>query len=85
MCLKKTIFKITLVHLLSRGGAMLDSGSLSNMLMVTTTMGMLHRIHGNTTHLKTGIDIDDNYSEFVKLLLCIHCWRGEIISSFQGD
>merc|ERR1719352_1080651 len=30
---------------------MLDSGSLSNMLMVTTTMRMLHRVHGNTTHL----------------------------------
>merc|ERR1719371_3331 len=37
--------------LLSGGGTTLDSGSLSNMLMVTTTMGMLHRIHGNTTHL----------------------------------
>ena len=84
-CGERTIFRISIVYLLSGGGTTLDSGSLSNMLMVTTTMGMLHRIHGNTTHLKTGIDIDDNYSEFVKLLLCIHCWRGEIISSFQGD
>ena len=71
--------------LLSAGGVSSRGGGVTDVLMVTTTMGMLHRIHGNTTHLKTGIDIDDNYSEFVKLLLCIHCWRGEIISSFQGD
>merc|ERR1719346_142700 len=37
--------------LLSGGGTTLDSGSLSNMLVVTTTMRMLHRVHGNTTHL----------------------------------
>lgn len=29
-----------------------DSGSVTNVLMVTTTMGMLNRVHGNTTDLR---------------------------------
>lgn len=37
---------------LATGGcATLDCRRLTNMLMVTTTVGMLHRVHGNTTHL----------------------------------
>merc|ERR1719495_1005993 len=45
-------------NLLSRGGATLDSGGLSDVLMVTTTMGMLHRVHGNTTHLWPAVPLN---------------------------
>ena len=37
------------------------------MLVVTTTMGMLHRVHGNTTHLasKTSVTkLQNNHTEF---------------------
>ena len=33
-------------------GSSLDSGGLTNMLMVTTTVGMLDGVHSNTTNLK---------------------------------
>lgn len=35
--------------------ATLDCRGLTNMLMVTTTVGMLHRVHGNTTHLRPAV------------------------------
>ena len=28
-----------------------DCGGMPNMLVITTTMGMLYRVHGHTTHL----------------------------------
>ena len=33
-------------------GASLDGGRLTDMLVVATTVGMLHRVHSHTTHLK---------------------------------
>merc|ERR1712121_105822 len=35
-----------------------DSGGLTNMLMVTTTVGMLDGVHGNTTHLRPAVTLD---------------------------
>lgn len=37
------------------GGASLDGRSLTDVLMVTTTVGMLHRVHGHTTHLRPAV------------------------------
>lgn len=39
--------------LLARGGPAADSGSVTNVLVVTTTVGMLHGVHAHTTHLHT--------------------------------
>ena len=38
--------------LLARGCVTTDGGSLTKMLMVTTTMRMVHRVHGNTLHVR---------------------------------
>ena len=38
--------------LLSSAGSPPDGGGLANVLMVTTTVGMLHGVHSNTTNLK---------------------------------
>lgn len=38
-------------NLLARGGIPPHGGGVPDMLMVTTTVGMLHRVHGHTTHL----------------------------------
>ena len=38
--------------LLTSAGSPPDGGGLANVLMVTTTVGMLHGVHGNTTNLK---------------------------------
>ena len=40
-------------HLLSRGGVPAHSGSVTDVLVVTTTVGVLHWVHGHTTHLHT--------------------------------
>ena len=37
--------------LLTSAGAPPDGGGLANVLMVSTTVGMLHRVHSNTTNL----------------------------------
>jgi hypothetical protein len=37
--------------LLTGGPTAADSGGLADMLVVTTTVGMLNRVHGHTTHL----------------------------------
>ena len=37
--------------LLSSAGSPPDGGGLANVLMVTTTVGMLHGVHGNSTNL----------------------------------
>lgn len=39
-------------HLLSRGRVAAHGGSMTDVLVVTTTVGVLHRIHGHTTHLQ---------------------------------
>lgn len=39
-------------HLLARGCIAAHRGRVPDMLMVTTTVGMLHRVHGNTTDLQ---------------------------------
>merc|ERR1719315_470680 len=36
----------------------LHSGGLSNMLVVTSSVGMLHRVHSNTTHLWPAVSLD---------------------------
>ena len=38
--------------LLAWGGVPPHCGGVPNMLMVTTTVRMLHRVHGHTTHLQ---------------------------------
>ncbi len=39
--------------LLTGRAATANCGGLANVLVVTTTMGMLHGVHGHTTHLET--------------------------------
>ena len=39
--------------LLSGGSVAGHGGGVTNVLVVTTTVGMLHRVHGHTTHLHT--------------------------------
>lgn len=36
----------------------LDCGRLTNMLMVTTTVGVLNWVHGHTTHLRPAVTLD---------------------------
>merc|ERR1719483_482640 len=38
-------------NLLTGAGTSLDSGGLTDMLVITSSMGMLNRVHGNTTSL----------------------------------
>ena len=38
--------------LLTGGGPSLDGGRLTNMLVVTSSVGMLNGVHCHTTHLK---------------------------------
>lgn len=40
--------------LLARGCPAGHSGSVTNVLVVTTSVGMLNGVHGHTTHLHTG-------------------------------
>merc|ERR1712006_62196 len=44
--------------LLSSAGSPPDGGGLANVLMVTTTVGMLHGVHGNTTNLGPAVPLD---------------------------
>merc|ERR1719193_1934238 len=44
--------------LATRRSATHDSGGLTNMLMVTTTVGMLDRVHGHTTDLGPAVPLD---------------------------
>merc|ERR1711992_384297 len=44
--------------LATRRGATHDSGGLTNMLMVTTTVGMLDRVHAHTTDLGPAVPLD---------------------------
>merc|ERR1719369_1766611 len=39
-------------------GSSLHSGGLSNMLVVTSSVGMLHRVHSNTTHLWPAVPLN---------------------------
>lgn len=41
--------------LLTSGCVATHSGSVTNVLVVTTTVGMLHRVHGHTTDLGPGV------------------------------
>lgn len=43
--------------LLTGAGISSDSGGLTNVLMVTTTVRMLNGIHGNTTHLRPRVPL----------------------------
>uniref|UniRef100_A0A7G3AG34 Putative conserved secreted protein n=1 Tax=Lutzomyia longipalpis TaxID=7200 RepID=A0A7G3AG34_LUTLO len=43
--------------LATSGGASLDGGRLTDVLMITTTVGMLNGIHGNTTNLGPGVPL----------------------------
>ena len=38
-------------NLATSAGSSLDSGSLTNMLVITSSVGMLDWVHGNTSHL----------------------------------
>merc|ERR1719231_556643 len=44
--------------LLTRGSGTADGGRVANVLMVTTTVGMLDGIHRDTTHLGPGVALD---------------------------
>merc|ERR1719189_1819229 len=44
--------------LATSAGSSLDSRGLTNMLVVTTTMGMLHRVHSHTTYLRPAVPLD---------------------------
>merc|ERR1719228_936031 len=44
--------------LATSAGSSLHSGSLSNMLVVTSSVGMLHRVHSNTAHLWPAVPLD---------------------------
>jgi len=44
-------------NLLTSRCVSLDSGSVTDMLMITTTMGMLYGIHSNTTNLGPGVPL----------------------------
>jgi len=43
--------------LATSGRSPLDGGGLADMLMVTTTVGMLNGVHGNTTHLGPAVPL----------------------------
>merc|ERR1719365_97974 len=43
--------------LTTSAGSSLNGGGLTNMLMVTTTMGMLNGIHSNTTNLRPAVSL----------------------------
>jgi hypothetical protein len=43
--------------LLARGGVTADGGGMTNVLVVTSSMGMLHGVHGHTTHLRPAVPL----------------------------
>lgn len=44
--------------LLTRGSLTADGRGLTDMLVVTTTVGVIHGVHGNTTSLGPGVTLD---------------------------
>ena len=46
--------------LLTSGGTSLDGRSLSDVLMVTTTVGMFDGVHGHTSDLRPAVPLDLN-------------------------
>ena len=42
----------------TRGGRPLDGTGRANMLMVTTTVGMLHGVHSHTSHSGPAVPLD---------------------------
>ena len=44
--------------LLTRGSLTADGRGLTDMLVVTTTVGVIHGVHGNTTSLGPGVALD---------------------------
>jgi hypothetical protein len=45
-------------NLLTRGGITRDSRGVTNVLMVTTTVGVINRVHGNTTSLWPAVSLE---------------------------
>ena len=43
--------------LLARGSITADSGGVTNVLVVTSSVGMLHRVHGHTTDLRPAVPL----------------------------
>jgi hypothetical protein len=44
-------------NLLARRSVTADSGGMTNVLMVTSSMRMLNRVHGHTTHLRPAVPL----------------------------
>jgi len=61
--------------LLTLGGVSRDGGSLANMLMVTTTVRMVDRVHGNTTSLGPRVALD------CELVLRARCLQHRLVGT----
>jgi hypothetical protein len=57
--------------LLTRGSLTADGRGLTDMLVVTTTVGVIHGVHGNTTSLGPGVALDGELVLGATSLCCV--------------